>query len=487
MNEIIATSNDELPDHLTKGGPGDKFLGGGRVNTSEWFVNKTLQRNLKQIQVDNASWYPEGSDKLEQQIKDEEIWFCGAPFQMLYTSVGGRFAPCSWACGEEFNVSIQDTDINDFFINNEGMNKLRTEMLTPGSDLTFAKESCQDCLRQEKIYGRSRRQASLKIQSNNEEFWPNMHNAVNRFKVSGKGHIEDRIFEVQIKAFGNECNFDCYMCFPFDSTVRIKSMDSDIMDGQNVWDDFSLMGADKNKVERVRDKPIEDIIEQIVKVAPYIRHLKLIGGEPLVMAKYYQLMEAVIATGHGPEISIKYQTNMSVLTSGKYDIRDYLSHFQRFEFTVSLDGIGSANDYIRRRSNWENIVNNIKEVKKYPKVTVCVNGTITFLSVMRFYQLIEWFDDNIELFDQINWSNIRRPEKLCANVLPHQLKKELISKYEGFPDIQNVLKESNNGVGHQDAIDYLLMQDKQYKDTKWESKLFDVFPELEQYHNQSEG
>ena len=37
--------------------------------------------------------------------------------------------------------------------------------------------------------------------------------AVNRYKETKTGHIKDRIFEVQIKAFGNQCNLDCYIVF----------------------------------------------------------------------------------------------------------------------------------------------------------------------------------------------------------------------------------------------------------------------------------
>ena len=62
--------------HMTKGGPGDKFLGNGKVDTSKWF---------------------ESTRNLEQEIKDGDIWFCSAPFQLLYTNTSGTLAPCSWA------------------------------------------------------------------------------------------------------------------------------------------------------------------------------------------------------------------------------------------------------------------------------------------------------------------------------------------------------------------------------------------------------
>jgi len=452
----------QLPEHMTKGGPGDMFLGGGKVDTSKWF---------KQTPI----------GPFEEQIKDQDIWFCATPFQMLYSDVLGDYAPCSWAT--PFDANIRDTSLSDWFEKDPKLNQLREEMITPGSDLTLTKKTCAACMKQEKLYGRSRRQASMKIQTNGGRFWPLLRKAVERFKADGQGHIKDRIFEVQLKAFGNQCNLDCYMCMPYDSTTRIKSMDSIELETQKVFNINALINGELTKLNPIKNKSLDDVIDQITEMAPYIFNLKLIGGEPLVMKQFYKLLDAIVATGHAEHIQVKYQTNMSVLSHSKYNIINYLDKFAKFEFTVSLDGTGEANNYIRRKSDWEQILNNIKVISKYPKAHVCVNGAISFLSIMRFHELIKWFDDNSkDTFDQINWSMIRSPEKLGANVLPEAIKKKLIPKYANYPDIQNILKESNHGLDYQDTLDYLLMNDKYYKGTKWEMNLFDVFPELEEYH-----
>ena len=454
----------KLPKHLTKGGPGDQYLGNGKLDTSEWFKNCIL-------------------DELDKSIKDQDIFFCGAPFQLLFTDIQGNYAPCSWARSSEFGPNIRDTSIRDWFENDPKLNQLRKEMTTPGSDLKLTKKSCVSCIKQEKQYGRSRRQASLKIQSNDDGIWAGIRKAVNRYKETKTGHIKDRIFEVQIKAFGNQCNLDCYMCHTYDSSTRTTTLNSKELEGQTVMNVWTLKHGNDVKLNPFKGQ-IKDIIGQIVEFAPYIYNLKLIGGEPLVMKQFYQLLDAIIKTGHARHMKLKFQTNMSVLGQGKYRITDYIRHFQLFEFTVSLDGIGKTDEYIRRRSNWEDIVKNIKTVKQYPNVQINVNGTISFLSVLRFYELINWFDENKKLFKQINWSNIRGPAKLCANVLPDDLKKVLIDKYENFPDIQNILKEDNGGLSYLDTIDYLLKIDKYYEGTKWEANLFDVFPELKKYNGE---
>ncbi len=455
---------------LTKGGPGDKYLGGGHVDTSEWFQN-----------IPN----------LEKEIKDEEIWFCTAPFQMIYTSTRGELIPCSWA-EENIGPNIKNTKGTEYYRKDNMMKALRKEMLTPGSDLKLVEEVCKNCRYQEKHFGRSRRQAALKIQSNDKMLWPRIRNAAEEFRKDGRVTFKERLLEVQVKAFGNTCNLDCYMCIPYDSSTRLATIHSEELKGETVFSDFA-----KTAPVSVDQNTMDDIIDDIASIAPYIYNLKLIGGEPLVMKKFYKLLEKIIETGEAKHIIVKYQTNMSTLEFEKIKIAKFIPHFHIFEFTVSLDSMGEANNYIRRRSNWDEIVNNIKHVRQYPNVEVNINGAISFLSVLRFHELIDWVNDNLDLFNQVNWSNIRSPAKLCANVLPSPLKEKLIPLYKGFPDIQQLLERDPVGLvpnkpdfqkelNYQDTLDYLLMVDEHYKGTKWEMDLFDTFPELKEYHTPKE-
>ena len=468
--------NTKDKSHLTKGGPGDKYLGDGKVDTSQWFS----QRSMSQYK-----------GEFENQIKNQDMFFCSAPFQMLYTDTKGRYAPCSWAelDNEHLAPKIDDVSIKDWFENNKNLNNLRTEMLTPGSDLKLANEWCRTCIKQEKEYGRSRRQAALKIQTNDTLIWPELKKSVDRFKQTGTGHIKDRCFEVQIKVYGNKCNLDCFMCDPQDSSTRLETFRHKELDNQTIFSKRIQDFAKSKKSINVTD--LESVSDQIVDIAPYIYAMKLIGGEPLVMKSYYKLLNKLIekAPEDCKHMLLKFQTNMQALDLEKMQVTDYIDKFGLFEFTVSIDSVGIYNNYIRRRSNWDDIVKNIKTVRRYPNVKININGAISFLSVLRFYELPEWYDKHIQIFkswrdrpSMINWSNIRSPAKLAANVLPKKLKEELIPKYEKWPDIQQVLREDNNGLDYKETINYLLTIDKRYKGTKWEYNLFDVFPELKEYY-----
>ena len=61
---------------------------------------------------------------------------------------------------------------------------------------------------------------------------------------------------------------------------------------------------------------------------PYVKRVKLAGGEPVMMAGTYQLLEELIAIGN-TKAKINLITNASVLTHGKKNIIDLLQHFSR--------------------------------------------------------------------------------------------------------------------------------------------------------------
>jgi hypothetical protein len=130
----------------------------------------------------------------------------------------------------------------------------------------------------------------------------------------------------------------------------------------------------------------------------------------------------------------------------------------------------------------DKVVDNIHLCTKYDNAVVDFNGLISFLSVLRFYEVIDWCKEN-PVIDQLNWAHLENPIHLRPNNLPEELKKNLIPKYQDWPDILHAIdRPADEGVDIQDVFEYLLLQDKYYEGTKWEMHLFDVFPELLPYY-----
>jgi hypothetical protein len=181
-------------------------------------------------------------------------------------------------------------------------------------------------------------------------------------------------------------------------------------------------------------------------------------------------------------IIIKYQTNLTEMKAGKHNIFNYIPHFKLVSMVASVDGIGETIEYMRRRCSWDKIVKNAEICNTYDNVDVDFNGLVSFLSVMRFYEVIDWCLEN-PIIDQINWAMLETPPLLRVNNLPQKIKDDLIPKYEQWPDIQSALEmPAERGLDIQEVFDYMLDADEYYKGTKWEKHLFDVFPELEEYY-----
>ena len=49
---------------------------------------------------------------------------------------------------------------------------------------------------------------------------------------------------------------------------------------------------------------------------------------------------------------------------------------------------------MRRRTVWNKVLENIEYCKKYPNVVIDFNGLVSFLSVLRFYEVVDWCKEN---------------------------------------------------------------------------------------------
>ena len=503
----------KLPKFMTKGGPGDKdfkmSLLDGKVDTSSWFV-----RPLQEFDDDGRKrhrYRPNMLDKgtIAQQAKDQEIFFCDIPFTQLYMEIDGNYQTCCFAHPPKTH-NVLNTTMKEWMEDAPAMNTIRAEMLDPDSEFKNVKRFCERCVNDEKRYGRSRRTACMKIHSNEPDYWEKVDRSAKLFNASGMWAFDERIIEIQLKMFGSECNLDCYMCVHANSTIRQKVAIEGGVWNDAIFEELDEMQLEKlhwvsrDKTEILKEKDVKQdnaggftipkfkveekirntvsMIDQTLELAPYTRSIKIIGGEPLIMKKHYELLDKLIEMDEAKNIIIKYQTNLTEMKAGKHNIFNYIPHFKLVSMVASVDGIGETIEYMRRRCSWDKIVKNAEICNTYDNVDVDFNGLVSFLSVMRFYEVIDWCLEN-PIIDQINWAMLETPPLLRVNNLPQKIKDDLIPKYEQWPDIQSALEmPAERGLDIQEVFDYMLDADEYYKGTKWEKHLFDVFPELEEYY-----
>ena len=127
---------------------------------------------------------------------------------------------------------------------------------------------------------------------------------------------------------------------------------------------------------------------------------------------------------YGHQIEIKYATNGTTLgIKGGRNIHDYWPHFRSVAVNVSLDGIGNVYEYIRGNSDWNQVVENIKEIQTISNVSRIVGAVAVQVSnIMTIDQMIKYFLDELGIVFYTNMVNY--PDVLSIQVLPEHLKEE---------------------------------------------------------------
>lgn len=417
---------------------------------------------------------------IEQQVKDDEIFFCYMPWTMVYSEVDGNWQTCCHALTSELKVA---DNTPEQWMKSDLQNALRDEMLDPNSDRELINKVCRRCVKEENLYGESRRLRKLRSIATTEPYRTDIFKAAEKYRDTREFEFNERILETQVKVFGMECNLDCHMCHPRHSTIRQKTQLTDGMISEDIYGKIETV---KKRTKLAADLDEIDIMEELKDLAPYTYNVKIIGGEPLVMKKQFEYLKMLIDTGHSKYINIKYQTNMTILGNEKHKVIDFIPHFKRFVFTASIDSIGDAIEYCRRRTKWNDVLENIKIVKQFPNVTVDCNCTMGFLSILRFYEFLEWKEETDLLAKHASVYALERPRHFQVRNLPQKIKDNLIPKYEKYPHIQKMLQQPPDEFGTPEALQqtfrYLLKQDEYYKGTTFEKNLFEVFPELEEFY-----
>ena len=211
------------------------------------------------------------------------------------------------------------------------------------------------------------------------------------------------------------------MCRIKDSSSRIKQTEKLI----EIDPEFGeMLEYDKLTDEMKHGGFNYNVTEDIKKLAPRIQKIYIIGGEPFIMPKHYEILNALIEIDQAKNIILKYHTNLTKLEWKGNHIFDYIKKFKSCDINWSLEGLGEQNDYIRFGSNWESNLENYYKIKKHARVwaNVCASS----LSILSLHKTIEWMKSE-GLSYTIN--NILEPRPCRIDSLHPKIREQLLPMY----------------------------------------------------------
>lgn len=394
-------------------------------------------------------------------LLNESKVFCILPWIHTMIMPSGDIYPCCVGVDAKSFGSINNDKLTNI-INNDAYKKLRSNMLSENKTPV-----CNGCYEFEK-YGSSFRKY------NNETFEKFIDEVI--LNTNSDGSIKEfkmRYFDIRFK---NICNFKCRTCGP----------------------DYSTSWAmEENKFENTKHKVFDikttsNILTQLLSNLDDVDMFYFAGGEPLITDEHYVILEELIKKKK-TDITLRYNTNCSVLHYKNKDIFSLWKHFKSISVSASIDHIEERAEYIRSGTEWGLIDKNLKLLRDFPNVDLSINTVLSVFNYATLDILYEYLK-NIQVFHPQSWYNslinTTRPSYFSATVLPKNLKDlgtERINKLierlssEGYTSqlrlFNNAIEFANSKTDWEtERESFLLQVDK--KDKQRNESFIKTFPEL---------
>lgn len=380
--------------------------------------------------------------------------FCMHPFTGLATREDGAIKAC---CRSHPVGWIQQNTLEEIW-NGDAMKRIRNQVLDGQRP-----PECEPCfnLEDQGVESLRLRHITGKIPEARINLYPN---ALDKLKEDYSMPFEIPTMELKLN---NLCNLKCRMCHPGDST------------SWNDWDQVEDFYKKDNNIiyhlvedNNLKNKPFLDKFhdnqnwwDSFEKLIPYLRRVEFAGGEPLMDPQHYRILDML--SPYGNQIEIKYATNLSMLGKNNRNIYEYWPKFKSIAVNVSIDGIGDVYEYIRGNASWSELVNNIKQLQSIPNISRIVGAcTVQISNIMILDKIIEYFLDDLCIV--FHSHRVEFPKMLSAQVLPHELKEQILLKLENIksrvPNFKFVKQHPqllNYTLGQiQDNINYLKARDQ---------------------------
>lgn len=197
----------------------------------------------------------------------------------------------------------------------------------------------------------------------------------------------------------NLCNFKCRSCGPYNSNLWAKEL---------------------GEANSIRHFPLDNYKDIIVNDA--VHFIYYTGGEPMINSEHWSMLEELIAKGLSKNVTLQYNSNMSVLKFKNKDILDIWKHFKSVQIVASIDAVGKKFDYIRSGGDWHSVANNISVLKSM-NISLSIGTTVSILNLWFIDELLEFFKAQ---GIAVNLTDLQYPEHLSLSAVPDRLKAQAL-------------------------------------------------------------
>lgn len=317
--------------------------------------------------------------------------FCSLPFVGMNVHLNGGLAVC---CMQDHNnVTHHFNQYPDW--RDQGLINLKNDLISG-----IKNSRCNRCWELEDQGVVSYRQR-----------WNNVYAGHPSFDLQPGGDIELYDLKFLHLDFDNFCNLRCIMCHPSVSS----SIAAEYLSNKDQFLPFyGQMTINQSKWHESLE--FENFLTKISNIETLI----LTGGEPLINPTVIRLLQSLNLN----KINLIITTNATVV---KPEVFELLNSARTTAITVSLEGIGDHNNYLRHGSSWKDIDSNINQLVKLTSnrlIPITINHVLQHTSIHTLPKVIEYAIVNQH---EININKLNFPPWLSINGVNETNKQELVN------------------------------------------------------------
>lgn len=407
--------------------------------------------------------------------------FCVLPWVHFHSWPDGRVMPCCIADSNKPVANINNNESVIQMMNSEDYKKMRTQMLNDEPV-----EACKRCYDLELMGTWTMRQSHNKRRG--LEYVKDISET-----TKDDGEITEFKMKYMDLRFSSICNMKCRSCGPGCSSLWAQ----EFVDRMGVDEYEKYFGTKKIVINASEEMSFMN------KLKPYLKDVLEVyfaGGEIIITPEHYECLDYWIENGLNEQIELTYTTNFSSLKFKDKDLIGYWKQFPKLKIWASLDADGDVAEVIRKGTDWDRIVKNIKAVKEQvPHAEFQITPTISIWNVFDFPDFFDYMLDEgfIDTKSSPRFNLATNPWYANIMILPKHVKRRLTElyriyqdRYKDNPDIHNGFKMIiyNLNVGEENKggiLEFKKFNDE--LDQFRKEKITDVIPELKEVYEWAES
>jgi hypothetical protein len=288
--------------------------------------------------------------------------YCGLAFGSVSINSSGQYLPCCNIRSSEFNTPT-NLDLEPIeSINADNLKDVREKLINGEWP-----KACYNCKESEEVDVRSMR-----------NIWNDYITDAPMVK-----HVNPLDIKFLDLTFATTCNSKCMTCCPKAS---------------NFWEEeWQALHphVDERFIKFNRITIDETNASKLIKYFPNVIKISFVGGEPTISDEHFSFLQKLVDEARSKNIELSYVTNLTGLNDRLIDL---WKNFKSIVFSVSIDGYGKVNEYIRYPFKWSKTETNLRTLlaickQDYKKFGVGLSCTHSIFNAIQAPDLLEfWYD-----------------------------------------------------------------------------------------------